>query len=79
MMAKVLICHEPGSDFPCAYYYGGNSDGTPMPGEDVDAVLLAAEAAHKAHGHTTFIVEHHAPHIIHHDEVKVEIARRKAS
>lgn len=78
-MAKVLICHEPGSDVPSARYYGGDTFGNPMLGEDVDEVLRHAAAAHAAQGHVTFIVEHHAPHLMHHGEVKAEIAKRRAS
>ena len=77
---KVLICHEPGSDIPSARYYGGDAEGNPMPGEDVDEVLRqAAEVHRRVHGHVTFIVEHPAPHRMHHDEVKAEIAKRRAS
>ena len=76
-MAKVLICHEPGSDVPHARYFGGDTLGNPIPGEDVDAALRAAEQAHKARGHVTFFVEHHAPHTMHHGEAVEHIVRRK--
>lgn len=77
-MAKVLVCYEPVSDIPCARYYGGDTHGNPIPGEDVELELRRAAAEHQRQGHVTFLVDHYAPHAMHHDEVVEQIARHRA-
>lgn len=78
-MAKVLICYQPGSDVPHACYYGGDTYGRAITGENVEYELRRAAEAHHRQGHTTFLIEHDAPHTLHYGEMVEHIARHKGA